>query len=290
MKKHCILIIFACLVFTACEKEKPKTLDFEEEQIDEPVLITTMDFSDESLLEYPYWTFGSQLGGTLTFENGYAHGEYPPLTKQGGVYVWLSCKIMNYENCDTLSQLFIEFDARMPSESKGGMKFCKVFGQSYENDPENIGVSNCTFGLEYTTGAFLQVSYGDGAELDNDTKNTIVFDGSITSNIGRAPNPEINYYDGNTWEASDWGNEWHHFKLMVKFNDGTTAENEIPNGEFYIEIDDVPYVKVKNIFNRNYNSAPIRSVGFFNQSQGEGHPGFSFDYDNIKISKNGFMQ
>ena len=255
-----------------------------------PVLIAEMDFSDPSLIEYPYWSNGSQLGGSLSFQNGYAEGEFPESDSAGVSYVWLSCKLWQFPEGDNLDQIFIEFDAQMPGSVKRGFKFCKVFGLDYSEDSSySTHESNCTFGIDYVTGNFSQVNYGDGTGLfAEDTAKSIHFDGSITSNIGRSPNPEINYYGGNSWSASNWGEDWHHFRLMVKFNSGTSPENEIADGEFYVEIDGVAYLYAKNIFNRHYSSAPIRGVGFYNITQN--NPGFKFNYDNIKISKNGFME
>ncbi len=258
--------------------------------VPEPELIAFTDFSDINKLASPYWSYGAKNGGTLTFENGYAEGSYPALTKNGDVYVWLSCKVYKFEGCDDLLQIFIEFDAQMPGPIRGGLKFCKVFGQDRYVDPENIGTSNCTFQLNYETGAFYKIGFGDGSFEDNDFQNIIALDSLANSYLGRSPSPEIDYYGGNNWVETDWGEGWHHFRLMVKFNDGTTAENEVPNGEFYVEIDGIPYVKAKNLFNRSYKSSPIQSVGFFNQAQSEGHPGFLINYDNIKISKYGFTK
>jgi hypothetical protein len=63
--------------------------------------------------------------------------------------------------------------------------------------------------------------------------------------------------------SADWGTGWHHFRIHIKFNSGTTSQNEVPNGEFYLEIDGKVYADATGIHNRNPANGPINYIEFF---------------------------
>jgi hypothetical protein len=181
--------------------------------------------------------------------------------------------------------------------AKHGLKFVKVFGQRF-NDGGGMNIANTTFGLDYTGvdyGSMYSTQYGDGSTIGNDTQSIINFDGSNDAGtryhswIGRSYNQgaTIDTPQDKIWASSNWGTGWHHFKLRVKFNDGTSKENEIPNGELYVEIDNKVYLNAKGLFNRHYTNKPIQAVSFFDWSQTGSAP-FELWYDNIRITTGGF--
>ena len=182
--------------------------------------------------------------------------------------------------------IYIDFWAKMPGVT-GGFKFCKIFGTT--NNP--VGYANTTFLADYTgidQGGILAVGYGDGSAADNDAQNIIRLTGS-GSNIGRSYGtavvltPQMKY-----WTSSDWGTGWHHFRIHVKFNTGTSSSNEVPDGEIYLEIDGKVYVDATGLYNRNPGNGPISYIGFFGWAQTDPQP-FDIWYDNIVISTGGFV-
>jgi hypothetical protein len=133
------------------------------------------------------------------------------------------------------------------------------------------------------------VSFGDGTGVANDTDKVINFNGEYPSWIGRAygKGAVVTLAQKNIWAASNWGTTWHHFKIHIKFNSGTSAATEVADGEYYVEIDDKVYVDAKGIFNRHYSNKPIQKISFFDWSQGGTAP-FEIWYDDIKITTGGF--
>jgi hypothetical protein len=211
-------------------------------------------------------------------------GNYPVAT--GGVYVWASYDISALETRD----VYVEFWAKLPG-AKQGFKFLKIFGGEI---PGQIYTNNTTFGLNYTggnegNGAMYQVSFGDGRSPDNDTANVIFLDGSNPELIGRSygkatvRTPQRDYFG-----PEDWGTDWHHFRVHAKFNSGTTAANEVNDGEYYVEIDGKVYVDATGLFNRHYSRGPIGAIAFFDWAQGGTEP-FEIWYTDIRISTGGFL-
>lgn len=203
-------------------------------------------------------------------------------------FVWAGYKAVPANT----NHLFIEFDAKMP-DIKHGMKFVKVFGRR----TDQTGYANTTFGLDYTGvdyGAMYVVSYDDGANTENDTARVIALNGS-DSNIGRSPNPIVLTPQNRNFRSTDWGTNWHHFRIYIKFNTGTTSQNELANGEYYVEIDGQVYVWARQIFNKHPSNGFIDSVEFYGWSQtGDSNPQFTGNrkfemwYDNFKVSTNAF--
>jgi hypothetical protein len=236
------------------------------------------------------WGFGAQAGGSVevstdTSQNyggspGSVRGTYP--TASGGVYVWGGYDLSSLD----LSELFIEFRARMPA-AKQGLKFLKVFGQD-----ESGGYANTTFGLDYTGvdfGAMYQVSFGDGSSVANDTANVINFDGGFPEWIGRSfGTATVSTPQGALWASSSWGDDWHHFRLGLRFNSGTSEADEIADGAYYVEIDGAVYVDAQGLFNRHPTNGPIRNVELFGWSQNGSEP-FELWYDDVCLSTGGFL-
>ena len=238
-----------------------------------PTIVTSLDFSDG---ESPAgWSQGAQDGGSLEFSDGYLHAGYPNVS-DGQTYVWFSYDI---SALGTL-EVFIEFDARMTSPH--GFKFLKFFGESGD------GYANTTVGLDYTgidNGGMFSIGFGDGTNRENDTQQIIRLDGEAPELIGRSygATAVVETPQGARFASSDWGTDWHHFRVRQRFNSGTSTETEVADGRVYLEIDGRVYVDAAGLFNRHYANGPLRAIGLCGWSQGDGGP-FTVDYDNIVIS------
>lgn len=269
-----------------------------------PQLLTELTFSaaaamtssslTPSLVSAPGWAIGAQKGGEIGVQqtasprnngaNVYALvGNYPN-PPSGGQYMWASYNVANLNTED----VYIEFWAKMPSEYKGGCKFVKVFGQ---RSSTGYG-ADTTIATNYTGGDFgaiNQISFGDGTGLGNDSQNVINLSGSYPQWIGRSYGTAVvSTPQMHAFSSADWGDTWHHFRIHIKFNSGTTSQNEIPNGEYYLEIDGKVYVDATNLYNRNPLDGPIQSIEFFGWAQTEPQP-FQIWYDDIRISTGGFI-
>lgn len=224
------------------------------------------------------WFSDSYNGGQLTLANGYLRGEYP--ANGDGTDNIVSIPIPLDE---AHSDIYIETRCRMPGP-RGGFKFIKIFG-------ERVGDSyaNTTFGLVYGSGNLEQVSFGDGSTPGNDTTEVINLDGTHKDWIGRSFGQAVIRTPQNAhFSAADWGTDWHTVKLRAKFNSGTSPENEIADGAYYLEIDGVVYVDAYNIFNRHYTNGPIQAVKIFDYARAN-TDGLIFDYDYIRITSGGFL-
>lgn len=246
-----------------------------------------------SFVNSPGWVIGAQGGGSIGVQatmgpNGTTvdalQGDYPVAGK-GGEYIWANYNLASLNTED----IYIEFWAEMPSQYKGGFKFLKVFGQSSSS---LTGYANTTIGAEYMAapyGAITQVGFGDGTNLANDSQNVININGNYPQWIGRSygtavvKTPQMSAFPG-----TDWGTGWHHFRIHIKFNSGTTSQNEVANGEYYLEIDGTVYVDATGLYNRNPANEPIDHIGFFGWAQTDPEP-FQVWYDDIRISTGGFM-
>ena len=153
----------------------------------------------------------------------------------GGQFV-----IANYNVTSLRAEdVYIEFWAKMPG-AKEGCKFLKIFGDRSD------GNANTTISTNYTGGdwgAIDQVSFGDGTTRRNDSQNSINLSGQDPQSIGRSyGKATVSTPQMSTFSSQDWGTAWHHFRVHVKFNSGTTPQNEVADGEYYLEIDGKVYV------------------------------------------------
>ncbi len=215
----------------------------------------------------------------------------------GEVYVVGNYDMTEFCALGATNHVYIKFKAKMPG-SKQGLKFIKIFGVDLGN-----GVANCTFGLDYTgdeRGGIVYIGFGDGSEGDgapynNDTANGIWLDGSngtVTYGHGPGRSEGLPGYSVSTpqntkWLASNWGTTWHDFEMHIKFNSGTTAENEVNDGELDLIIDGVTYAVGRGLFNRHYLNGPIGSIHAMDYAQ-TGTEAFELWMDDLKISQNGW--
>lgn len=240
------------------------------------------------------WRFGVNNGGLISVQSTLApgatgasvnalEGSYPVPYNSGGAYVWAHYNVATLHTED----IYIEFWAKMPGV-KEGCKFLKVFGERIT--PTNY--ANTTIYTNYNGGdygAVTQVAFGDGTTEANDTQNAINLNGRNPQAIGRSyGQATVQTPQMSNFSSSDWGTTWHHFKIHIKFNSGTTAQNEVPNGEYYLEIDGKVYVNATGLYNRNPTNGPINFIGFFGWAQTESQP-FQLWYDDIRISTGGFI-
>lgn len=213
----------------------------------------------------------------------------------GGVFAVGNYDLSPYCQLGATNHVYIDFYSKMPN-SKQGVKFCKIFGQNI-----GVGVANTTFGTDYndntTRGTFEYAAFGDGTFTDTDTANGVWFDGTNNSaNGGHGPGRSeglpgysVLTPQNVSWVRENWGTTWHRFQFYVKFNSGTTALNEIPDGETKVIIDGVTYVDAVGLFNRHYASGPMGSINLADYSQ-TGTAAFDVWYDSIRISQNGWTR
>lgn len=252
---------------------------------------TLITFQDMDEADLPSdWSIGAQAGGTVSIsENasdnyagsaGSLKGTYP--VASGGVYVWGAYDLSGL----ALSDLYIEFRAKMPA-AKQGLKFLKIFGKD-----TNGAYANTTFALDYTgvdLGGMYQVSFGDGSGTGNDTANVINFDGQNPEWIGRSfGTASVQTPQNALWASSNWGTDWHHFRIRAKFNTGSSASDEVADGAYHVEIDGKVYVDATGLFNRHWSNGPIDRVELFGWAQNGSEP-FELWYDDVRLSIGGFL-
>lgn len=238
----------------------------------------------------PGWLIGAQNGGTIGVQAtpGPAgttvdalEGSYP--AGNAGQSMWASYSVASLQTRD----VYIDFWAQMPGPT-GGCKFLKIFGaRTLAN-----GFANVTFGPDYSgisPGALLQVIFGDGSTLVNDGQNAIKLSGLYPNMIGRSYGTAVvRTPQMSGFSSADWGTGWHHFLVHVKFNSGTTSQSEVPDGEFFLEIDGKVYVDATHLYNRNPANGPIDHIELFGWAQNNPSP-FKVAFYDVRISTGGFM-
>jgi hypothetical protein len=244
-------------------------------------------------LGLPGWNFSTLRGGsiglqstaspTLTGVNASAlEGSYP-VPGAGGQFVIASYNLDSLQTED----VYVEFWAKMPG-AKGGCKFLKIFGDR----PTPNNYADTTFATNYSGGDYgslYQVSFGDGSVEPNDSQHGININGSNPQSIGRSyGTATVLTPQMAPFSSEDWGTQWHHFRMHVKFNSGTTSQNEVADGEVYLEIDGKVYVDATGLFNRNPANGAIHNVELFGWAQ-QDPQAFQLWYADVRISTGGFM-
>jgi len=239
------------------------------------------------------WNFGTVRGGSLVLgttespklagANTIAlEGSYP-VPGAGGQYVHADYNLASLQTED----IYIEFWAKMPG-AKGGCKFLKIFS----DESAATGYARLTIGPNYSGGDYgsiYMISFGDGTVRVNDGQHGIWLDGTHPRSIGRSYGKATVLTPQNSaFRSADWGTAWHHFRVHVRFNSGTTAQNEVPDGEVYLEIDGKVYADATGLYNRNPVNGPIHNIEFFGWAQQDPQP-FQVWLDDIRISTGGFM-
>ena len=262
---------------------------------DGPVTLLTELKFNSTTLSAPGWGFGSKRGGVISVQptagpdpsagTVYALvGSYPPPTGLGGQFIWADYSVAALNTED----LYIDFWAKMPGV-KEGCKFLKIFST---HPAGTNSYADMTFLAQYSggdLGAIGQVMFGDGTVLANDAQNVINLNGSYPNWIGRSyGTASVQTPQMHTFSSADWGSGWHHFRIHLKFNSGTTSQNEVPDGEVYLEIDGKVYVNATGLYNRNPANGPIDRVEFFGWAQSESQP-FQVWFSDIRISTGGFV-
>lgn len=237
------------------------------------------------------WTFSTTAGGSIGVnatasptsgaESAEAlEGSYP-VAGAGHQFVIANYNVASLHTED----IYIEFWAKMPG-AKEGCKFVKIFGNRSD------GYANTTIPTNYTGGDYgsiFLIGFGDGTTLVNDSQHGIRLDGQYPQSIGRSYGTATVLTPQNSaFSSTDWGTAWHHFRIHVRFNSGTTPQKEVPNGEDYLEIDGKVYVDATGLYNRNPANGPISVVEFFGWAQ-QNPQAFQLWYYDIRISTGGFL-
>jgi hypothetical protein len=223
------------------------------------------------------WLIYGGASAQYTKVGDYLQGLYADNTSggfSGGASIEFGTEFAN------LQEVFIEFDSRQPLAQKTGCKFCKI-----HND-EN-GTANTTYGCEGGNGDMIGVSFGDGVSEGNDVANLFLYDGTNQVWTGRNAGIATFQYKSPA-ENFVWDSNWHNFKIIHKYNSGTTAGNEVPDGRIFIMIDNVLRASATNIFNRHYTNGkrPTRiTLGDWAQ----GNQASEVNFRNVKISSGWFV-
>lgn len=223
---------------------------------------------------------------------GSLKADYP--IPAGDTYTVGSYQLAPYVAIGATNHVYVDFYAKMPN-SKQGLKFCKIAGQV-----NGSATANITFGLDYTgidRGGMVYVGFGDGTTVTNDTQNGVWLDGTNNNvlyghGVGRSEG--LSGYSvvtpkNTNWASSNWGTGWHRFQFYVKFNSGTTALNEVNDGEIKVIIDNVTYIDAKGLFNRHYSNLPMDVIHLFEWAQ-TGTSSFDVWMDSLRVSQNGWTR
>lgn len=253
-------------------------------------VLTNLKITGPGIPQVSGWTFGgkglsvAQTTPPVSGDASYAlEGQYPAVGHSGETSAFANFNVSALH----LESVYIDFWAKMP-DAKEGLKFCKIFGE--RDDP--VGYANTTILTDYTgvnQGGIIMVGFGDGTNTVNDIQNPIFLNGKSRSAIGRSfGKAEVLTPQMHIWSSSNWGTSWHHFRIHIKFNSGTTASNEVPNGEVYLQIDGKVYVDATGLYNRNPGNGPIKFIQLFGWAQTDPKP-FDVLFDNVVISTGGFV-
>jgi len=238
------------------------------------------NFSDGNVIPAPItpdavWDKTVLGGSTLTVVDGMLRG-YSPLAESDNDIVFAIRADIVTDN------VWIKFKAKFEG-TPHAIKFCKVHGKTTN------GYANCTFGID-GGGEISRFSFGDGTNTANDTGYILFYDGSYPELTGRnyglatIETPQMSSFAG-----SLWNNEVHEFWCCVKFNSGTSAENEVNDGYMAFYIDGQLYGKITNMFNRHWSNDGIEYISFYDIAQGSDY-GYTLYYDDIVLSVDGFEE
>lgn len=259
-----------------------------------PVLIAYANFNNgnlqpTSIVSGINWNHYSNGSAALSIEGNSIKGICPASNGSNHVNVLgLGVSVLQTRS------VFIKFRAKFRGRPHA-IKFCKVHGMRATEFPGGTveipdphGEANCTFGLG-PYGNMVNTSYGDGSTTGNDTANIIVLAGA-PHQLGRAQGlATVDTPQNSAFTEAMWGDdEWHEFRVHVKFNSGTSSEDEVNDGVFYVEIDGQIYVYARGIYNRHYSNLPIDYISFFDVAQDNDY-GYELLYDDIQISTGNFM-
>lgn len=226
-------------------------------------------------------------GGASITQNGtFARGVYPDTTGSnvnGGFALQLDESL-------AIDDIYIQMDVRYPlaAPAKQGLKFLKFFGADGDN-VSTFGSANFTFNPQYdNNGIWDWVAFGDGTTTGNDTTNAIFFTNTNPTWIGRSfglPSVSISRPANSNFQ---FDSNWHTIKVNARYNTGTSAGNEIPNGRFYVEIDGVVHLDAQGFFNKHpQNKRIFKSLELFGWTQNT--QAFTIDYRNVRVSTGGFL-
>ena len=261
-----------------------------------PILLGRMDVSmiadgvdlKASAAEVGGWIFDHENATTKKFTDaGTPYVKCTYNTCIGGVKSWP--KVQFFFNSTQLpSEVYVQFWARRDGSIASNSKFLKIYGKSTGTD-----YSNATFSNLYTASDLTTVLYSDGTGLQNDNNQSLSYDSGYEANSGRYPSvqPPLtrSFVHIGKFTAAEWGNGtvWHKFQIRIKQNTGTSSADEINDGVFEVWIDNVLRCAGYNIMNKNPINQKYQYIEFGSLMQD--NLGFDYDFKNITISKNGWI-
>jgi hypothetical protein len=149
---------------------------------------------------------------------------------------WFGRSVAN----ENLSQMYVRFYFKVDDPS-GGCKFLKLFGKR-----NGLNYANSTFAIHYNSSLLYEISYGNGDNIENDTQNTVRYDGTVND-----PGVIIERATG-AFDPRD--GQWHCFEVFMKYND-----NGLRNGEYRVWVDGELRLHATNVKNR-HDEAHVASL------------------------------
>lgn len=257
------------------------------EWFEAPPAITTLANWDMTTT-YPEPTdYTAVDGGVITLNAGYLRMDYPSHIGVGNVYNELRIP------CGGATDVYIQFDARFPQAARNNPKLCKYHGiESPTENYTNITIQPTNAG----TFRMYRVLFGDGTMFNKDPVS-----GTPEANDNSTA---FNFLNDEPWlfgrnegvatvvqhSLTDFiwtDTNWHTFKIHVKLNSGTTALNEVNDGEFYVEIDGQVYLHVTDCYNKHYSNNGFEKISLGDWSENFG--AYALDFRNVKGSLGGWL-
>jgi hypothetical protein len=165
-------------------------------------------------------------------------------------------------------ELFFKFNFKVVGYPSGGAKFLKVRAMK-----DSANYANTTWGINYDTGRFKEISFGNGSSKVNDTQQTIRYNGDVRGGNG----PVVNHA---TDERDIPRDTWHTFEAHMRYNTNGQA-----NGEYQVWINGESVLHVTNIKNRhNDNPQHFNWLYLGNYSHNNWKSPWELYYDNLTIS------
>lgn len=198
--------------------------------------------------------------------------------------------------------IYLDFWAKMTP--RGGLKFLKLFGSGSTDFPHTTFQPDWNSGNlsapNAGSGRMGNVTFGDGSSPQLDNNNIINFDcvnkttnspSAGYSNVvgaGRSGSTAtILTPQAAAWNGWDDGN-FHHFRVRVKYNTGTSAGTEVKDGAYFVEIDGLVYCDATGLFNRHYSDGQYHKfIDWFGYAQNNNYA-MDISVANIKAATSGW--
>jgi hypothetical protein len=166
-------------------------------------------------------------------------------------------------------ELYFKFNFKVVGYPSGGAKFLKVRALK---DDKNY--ANTTWMINYDTGRLKEISFGNGRSRENDTQQTIRYNGTLSRSTTGVTVLQA------TDERDIPPDTWHTFEAHMRYNSNGQAD-----GEYQVWINGEPVVHAANLVNR-HNDNPMHFNWLYlgNYSHGNWQTPWELYYDNLVIS------